>query len=247
MGAGSVEIPEGAWLRVETHETTLGYVTDGSGSYVGAYDWPLVDVTWVPSDTSGEWVRQSYAGKPSVFYGGKAAADAAAADYAVSAHEDEPTLDRAKAGVFTVGELGGGNSAPITEEIAAMPRDPQRLLDHLGADAEEDRSGAVIDAVAQALRSGIVPADLQAAMYQALALLPDVVITDDAADLDGRRGTAIGVQRADGAETDEIIVDPTTGLYLGQRQIQNRTIGAVPAHTVMDWTSVRTEIVFTAP
>jgi hypothetical protein len=68
------------------------------------------------------------------------------------------------------------------------------------------------------LRTGISPADLQASLYRALRLVPGLEVTDEAANLDGRVGTTMGVTDEHGRRV-EAIIDPRTGEFIGERVI----------------------------
>jgi hypothetical protein len=241
----------GQYLEVTTREKSLGYVTgEAGGGVVGAYVVRPVQTVWVPHDRATAWVSRSYSLAPGNVYGDEAVRRAAARDFAESATAQHPVLERAAGGAFGNGELGGGEDTSIgVDDLASLPRDGRALLDRLSnaPGVPEPRGDKVMSQVATLLRSGLVPHDLRAAMYDALALLPGVVITDDQASLDGRTGTAIGVRSSTGYELDEVIIDPETGDYLGQRQTQLVREGAVPAGTVMDSTSVSVRVVDQAP
>ena len=92
------------------------------------------------------------------------------------------------------------------------------------------------------LDSGVADRDLQAAVFRALQQQSGLTVTDHSADLDGRPGTAIGVP-ATGEKTDtfQLILDPTTGQYLGHREISLIRTGAIPAGTVLDSTAITQE------
>ena len=240
----------GQYLRVTTHEKTVGYVTGEGGGVIGAYVVRPVATTWIPHDRTGSWVSRSYSLAPTTIYGGEAVRRAAERDYAESATAERPNLERATAGEFGNGELGGGEDRLVgVADLSSLPRTGRALLDRLAdaPGAAEPRSDKVMSQIASLLRSGLVPNDLRGAMYDAIALLPDVVITDDQANLDGRTGTAIGVRSSTGTELDEVLIDRETGDYLGQRQTQLVRQGAVPANTVIDSTSVRVSVVDEAP
>lgn len=130
---------------------------------------------------------------------------------------------------------------PMPDWSASLPRDPAELLARLRAetDSPSGASGTQLDLYAletatQTLSSGLLPADLRAALYKAIALMPQIRITDKQMDLDGRTGTALGVTY-DG-KTREIIVDRDTGDFLGER---SRWQG----RTTMRTTSLRTAVV----
>ena len=245
----------GQFVRVQTREVSLGYVTgdstgeagEGGDGVLGAYVTRLVQTTWVPHERGDTWVREAYSTRPDSFYGGPVVRRAAARDFAVSATADDPVTERAAGGLFGNGELGGGPSPGSPDQLDGLPRDPSALLARLadGPGGSSSRSEEVMSQVSAFLRTGVVPHDLRAAMYDALALLPDVVVTDDQAALDGRRGTAIGVRIGDVLH--EVVIDPESGEYLGQRDTQLDREGAVPAGTVVDSTAVRVSVVDAAP
>ncbi|WP_160669330.1 hypothetical protein [Pseudarthrobacter sp. ATCC 49987] len=101
--------------------------------------------------------------------------------------------------------------------------------------------------ITAALRTGVIPADLRAAFYKAAAFIPGVTVVDKQATIDGRTGIAIGIPSPDGGSRQETIIDPTTGLMIGERNVLLKDYPGFPAGTVMTWTSVRTSVVNTAP
>jgi len=127
-------------------------------------------------------------------------------------------------------------------DIGDLPRDPDALvhrIEEAPRPAGESDELHVFDTISGLLRTGLVPSDLRAAMYRALATLPDVVVTEEQASLDGRTGTAIGLPHWSRTEQHDVIIDPTDGAYLGERSMQTRRIGSIPAGTVIDSVSVR--------
>jgi hypothetical protein len=109
----------------------------------------------------------------------------------------------------------GSWHAPTAEFLARLPRDPQALLARLQADGPEGRTASHPFARAVgALRSGLVPADLRAALYAALVELPAVSIDENAADLDGCPRMAL--VHDDGPTRTELLVDPADGSFAGE-------------------------------
>jgi hypothetical protein len=77
-------------------------------------------------------------------------------------------------------------------------------------------------------------------VYKALMLMPGLDVTDNAANLDGQRGVALGV--SNGTLRQKIVIDPASGRYVGERLV-NLVVGTdawagVPAGTVVDFTAV---------
>jgi hypothetical protein len=231
-----------AFTRVTVTELALGYATSDGVHYDEGYLAPTTTVTWVPRSVTGTWVRESWSDAATVFYGGAAAREAARADFATNAHRDDPARQRALAGAFTNGELGGTPAGTLTAvDVAGLPRDPAALVRRIedaprakGASDEEQ----VFDTVTSFLRLGIVPADLRATMFEVLADLPGIVVTEEQTSLDGRRGTAIGLPEDGGDLRQEVVIDRSDGEYLGERTLQVRRDGSIPAGAVIDSASV---------
>ena len=110
----------------------------------------------------------------------------------------------------------GSWHAPTTAFLARLPREPRALLARLQADGPEGRTASQPFARAVGtLRSGLVPADLRAALYAALVALPAVVIDANATDCEGNPRLAL--VHDDGPTRTELIIDPRDGAFAGER------------------------------
>lgn len=234
-------IEEGQYLRVNTRAVHMA--SGQSGDEVASFQFLVEETLYRPADPADDWVWDR--GAQSVYATFGAASEALAA-------ADVPRADerlRAAAGTFYGGDEGAG-----FDDLDALPRDPYRLLNHiyrvtLGTGPSPDTEVLVF--IADRLRIGTVPADLRAAMYQAAAMVPGVTFVDDQATLDGRTGVAIGrVEDAWGTRV-EIIIDPATGEFIGEREVSVRDSDEygtrLPAGTVRSWTAVTTTVVDAAP
>ncbi|WP_344870410.1 CU044_5270 family protein [Allokutzneria multivorans] len=114
------------------------------------------------------------------------------------------------------GERYGHWEAPTPRFLADLPRDPDALYERLSKDAK-GRGADVLRLASGVLRAAETSADLRAAVYRALVKLPGLDVTDNAANLDGRRGTALGLTEGD--LRDEVIVDTASGRYIGRRSV----------------------------
>lgn len=94
---------------------------------------------------------------------------------------------------------------------------------------------------ADALRSGVLGKEVRAALYEALTTVPGLEITEEEATLDGRVGTALGIE--DGTQRQEIIIDPDTGEFIGERAVLSEGSGDLPEGTVLNHSSVTTAVV----
>ena len=96
-------------------------------------------------------------------------------------------------------------------------------------------------AAVTALRTGLVPADLRAALYRALTALPDVSLRD-AVNVDGRRCMAI--VHDVGRTRTELMIDPDDGQFAGERDtLRSDSRSGLRAGMVISSTAVRTAVV----
>lgn len=218
---------------------------------------------YVPADRNGEWVLNQVPGEPVQFF------DEASRREAERMAEEEKIPGRVVAGAVPLEERNqpmraeGGrfyddtprltlNARPLEEVIATAPRDPEELLELVyeyqrakgkGDTPHKEAFGTIADT----LSTGVIPADLRAALYQAAALIPGVTVTDREATLDGRTGISLGMETPGYKARKELIIDPSTGQLIGEREILLEDQGSIPAGTAVSWTAVTTSVVDSAP
>jgi hypothetical protein len=203
----------GQYLLVSTHANWLT-AGDGTKPHLAPQN---IDV-YVPSDANQEWVLDRD-------WGDK---------------ETRREVVRAQHGDFY--------DSPWTvvglQEMDAMPRDGKALYElfnsqYQGGSASRNEDNFV--RITDLLRTGMIPADLRAGLYEALALVPGVSISENQKNSDGRSGTAIGRTEAlRGGERSEILIDPNTGLVIGERDVMTIAafgfgINNVTGHTAIDY------------
>ncbi|MFC5291063.1 CU044_5270 family protein [Actinokineospora guangxiensis] len=187
--------------------------------------------TWVPADRAEEWLRRDTTHGWTWMVGDEALARAEGDNGLLGSLRRTSADQRGACGDFPDdnGELGGtpDDGKPCAERrgswdspapafLDALPRDPAALYSDLIAEADG------VPATALYLATGVLASPdatppLRAAVYEALTRLPGLETTDNAANLDGRVGTALGV--AHSALRYEIIIDPGTGLLIGDRTV----------------------------
>jgi hypothetical protein len=243
----------GQYLKIETKTLTGGGVAAADGSEINWQEMTGGQV-YVPADREGEWVWNREERVP--LESSSEAAKAAAAETAERQKAAPPEaramlvgIQRAPGGAFNGNEPQVIIGTPLTE-ADSLPRDPQALLDLIyerteGAGKTPERAAFVT--IADGLRTGVVPADLRAALYKAAALIPGVTVADRQATVDGRTGIAIGLPSPDGVARQDIIIDPASGLVIGERDVLVKDYPGSPAGTVTGWTSVKTSVVDSAP
>jgi hypothetical protein len=238
-------VEPGQFLRIETLQ--VSGVSDGTRE-APMYQLAARDVLYIPENRSGTWVWERH-NLPSIGYfsaEGKAAAERSDADVDRFADPDLNGVLREKAGAFY-------GSAPQTEQaFDELSRDPETLRDYFYNEYAGGSSSIDEDVwvrITDLLSTGEVPADLRAALYRALALVPGVTIVENDATLDGRTGVALGyTEPARGSIwRDEIIIDPITGLVIGDRAVTLNDWEDIPAGTTLSWSTVHTSVVDGTP
>lgn len=124
----------------------------------------------------------------------------------------------------------GSWTNPTPEWLASLPTDPEQLVEKLMAATQPSQS--VLYLAIRTLASGTVPANIRAALYRALTLMPGGYGLENVPNLDHRRGLAIGVE--DNGIHDEIVINPADGTFLGERQYDPGT-GTVIVYSAMDY------------
>lgn len=117
---------------------------------------------------------------------------------------------------------------------------------YTGGSASRDEDN--FERITDILRSGLVPARQRAALLDALSRIPGVSATDGVANLDGVPGVAIGRNEPLRAgERQEIIIDPETGLVIGERTMSGAALFGWGPDEEMSLTAIETTIVDVAP
>lgn len=249
LGAVDPVVAEGEYLRITTHAVyaitqsraaspdSPEPASPADGTYLASQDSTL----YIPADPAGEWVWVREASQAVQTFG-PLSEEAAALLIDDLGHQAQVWRGAG-------GDIGQGlGTRPTAADWRALPAEPAQLLDHIrritagqGVSAEQ----STLDWIAQALGSGTVPAEVRATMYQTLALVPGIVITEDQANLDGRTGTAFALSYGDDSHVavhQELIVDPSSGQFIGERRTSLEPFGEIPAGTVMGWSAVQTDV-----
>ena len=230
------ELADGQFLRLATTASYLALTTaDGTVDTTIGYLESQRREVYVPADARGESIEQTTHVAPTVFFG------RGAEEFAERRWSGPPA---------TVAAVGQQTDAtrPV-ENQAAMPRDPEALLAYLrefryqAGSSDENVFAHVVDL----LRAGGLKSDLRSALYQALALMPSVTVTEEQATLDGRRGTAIGLEGTGGDTRQEIVIEPSTGEYIGVRMVTVAGFGEIPPGTPLEYTALSASVVNSVP
>lgn len=232
----------GQYLLQKRVQVTWGSAGDANRDVlIGSDGKPVVWATeriaevWIPYDPADEWVVRER-----VVPFGFASDDAAA-----FASKPEDHVWKARDGVF------GSNwtykhPTKSADLFRDYPRDPEKLLsyvkDHPSGEGASDAD--TFDDIGEILRDESAPADLRAALYQALTHIPKVSLVSDSANLAGQSGVAVEYP-GEG----QLIFNPKTGAFIGERNV-SPDFPAVPglgADKVTFSTVVTTNVVDRAP
>jgi hypothetical protein len=231
----------------------------GQYRYIATHAWWMVSMnefsylaenlleTWVPADEKQPWLlRREVTGERKWVVGTEA--EARAEGYPVDEDTGSDGEQRASCGDFNAEGEGrepcsteGSWQTPNAAFLASLPRDPDQLYDRLHDDVGDRGEPHIVTYVADVLRSGLVPADLRAALYRALGKVPGLQITEEIANLDDQKGMAFGID--DGGQRHDVIIDPATGQFIGERQVSTEDFEYLPKGVVMGYTSVTTTVV----
>ncbi|MEU4243343.1 CU044_5270 family protein [Actinoplanes sp. NPDC026619] len=232
-------VPAGQYRYIATHMLSMSYGANWAFRLGMRYE------TWVPADPAGVWVQRRTDTGERTYLVGTPGPDGPPS-FPVEVSRGPCGDFYPQAGVASC-DRSGNWQEPTDRFIAELSRDPRKLYDRLRKDTGghgKDPDQEVLVYAADALRGGLLPADLRAALYRALARLPALTVTERTTTLDGRTGTALGIVAA--GERREIVIDPVTGAFIGERTVLTETRDGVPAGTVVASSSVTYRVVRTA-
>jgi hypothetical protein len=230
----------GQYLRISTdadYMTTV-FHTPGPDTYYMA---PTTGVLYIPADRSQQWVWERHDLPITTVFG-------TAAQKAEVPLGPRPYTDSATNGIFRANAGAFYGQPAQNYHFDAQPRVPNALLAYfqtLYGKAPNGSNAEIWTQITDELRTGQVPADLRAALYKTAALIPGIKYIGSDVTLNGQTGVAIGLENSHNRE--DIIIDPATGLMIGERNVSLTAEFGIPAGTSNAWTSITTTVVNTAP
>ena len=248
IGGADEPVGAGQYRYVATHAWYLQTGVPSGDKEFSYFEEHLIE-TWVPADWRQEWLqRETVTGKRQWVDGSEAEARTAG----LRPPPRRTSENRARCGGFSAAIEGIDPCTPGSWDqvtvgfMDSLPRDPQQLYDTLrDFEAREhgdgDRGYRMLSHAAELLHTGLARADLRAVLYRMLGMVPGLRITENVANLDGRKGIAFGMARGD--QRLDVIIDPATGQYIGEREVALKGSDAVPAGTVQEYTSVVVAVV----
>ncbi|MFI6285712.1 CU044_5270 family protein [Streptomyces sp. NPDC051018] len=127
--------------------------------------------------------------------------------------------------------------------LKTLPTDPDVLLKKIYKDSEgqgksRGRHARAFTAIGDLLREELAPPKVSAALYQAAAKIPGVVVLNKAEDGFGRDGIAVAHKDQSDGSRSEWVFDRATYAYLGERVVQLKGVDGVKPGTVTGRTAI---------
>ncbi|MFI9326145.1 CU044_5270 family protein [Kitasatospora sp. NPDC052868] len=124
--------------------------------------------------------------------------------------------------------------------LKAQPTDPDQLLKtiYTTAGGPRDRDQQAFETIKSIINEQLVPGPNAAALYQAAAKIPGVVVVQNSQDAAGRTGLALARLDEQTGERIELVFDRTTFTYLGSRGVQIKQVNNIKPGTVTERTAV---------
>ncbi|MFC0546678.1 CU044_5270 family protein [Kutzneria chonburiensis] len=255
-------------------DVTIGSAPDpvvGAGQYLlvqrdqwtgGPYEstWPadyayLAEVRtdiWIPADRSKSWKRVvTVSPDPKMLYGDEAKARANLAEWR-KAWDGTTVADGGDFYHYPGGPEAAANlGSPTPKYLAGLPADPKQLYDALEREQRPDFAGTderLLEAAGAGLASGLMPTEFRARLYRALTYIKGLEVVDQVANLDGKKGVALGLRAGyPGGDTKnvetQLIIDPATGQFIGEREVAMQDFDGVHTGTVLSYSSVTSKVV----
>ncbi|MEU3642733.1 CU044_5270 family protein [Lentzea sp. NPDC034063] len=194
--------------------------------------------TWIPADRRGTWLyKHDSVGDRQYLIG--SVEDLSPADR--TSHLDGSKEYRSEGGPALHDKIKSGFRDPSPEYLASLPADPKALYRKLRDEVSGDEGLGFLQMVNDGLDTGVYPAAVRSAVYQALSFLPKLEIVEKAAVIGDRSGTALGV--TENETTEQIVIDQATGEYLGSRTVLAKDAWGLKRGQVIGTTSVTTKVV----
>lgn len=253
LDARGSEVGDGEYLYVKQRarwgtSTVLSNTPHGQLYYVGDDTYE----TWIPADRSKLWQRNTTPSNEREWVVGT---EQEAIDAGLTFEVSKPSTNRAKCGRFGADadgcdEANGSWYRPTPRWVAGLPDNARAMLQRLRSDTNVDKAeevspafanAAILSTAGEGLRSGLLPDDVRALVYEAVALIPGIKITERVANVDGIEGTALGIES--GRDRADIIVDADTGEFIGERTVVLRAHEGFKRGDVISSTSLTTAVV----
>lgn len=236
--AADTTLQPGQFLKIvdtRNYLTTDNQVRGGDVT-TSAYRHVVTDVVYVPADRTDDWIVDATAPIEITSEWGAGASQLRRSVMSDSSLERQAELVRLPGSRLTDNPYLYYSAA----EFAAMPRDPEQLIEWMRT--KKNARGGESLAILNALHMGLAPADLRAALFKALALIPGWEITDK----DGPRVTLTRSLPEEGWQS--FVVDTDSGMIVKVIDSPWQIAGTLlPSHEPGMVETFTTTVVSTAP
>ncbi|MDQ7804817.1 CU044_5270 family protein [Amycolatopsis sp. A133] len=220
VGAADQPVGPGQFRYVAEHTWVQRGVQTGDGTGY-TYLWEQEVDRWIPADEHDVWQETRKILSTGKFLGGSVP----------QAQAPEPEITKTDQGQWQgrcgdffpkskpAKKCGDASDWDSPAFYAALPHDPAALYAKLQqlTKGRGSTPSVMFHFGIEILRAGRMPAPLRAQWYRALAKIPGITVLAAEANLDGRTGVALGLD--DRHEIRQLIIDPVTGGFIGERTI----------------------------
>ncbi|MEV4058449.1 CU044_5270 family protein [Amycolatopsis sp. NPDC049688] len=221
VGAADQPVGPGRFRFVAEHTWVQRGVRTGDGTTGYTYLWEQQVDRWIPADEHDVWQETRKILHTGKFLGGSVPQSQAPEPEITDTDQGQW---QGRCGDFFPAakppkKCGDATDWDSPAFYAALPHDPAALYAKL-KDLTKRRGSTpsvMFHFGIEILRAGQMPAQLRAQWYRALAKIPGITVLAAETNLDGRTGVALGLQ--DSHEIRQLIIDPATGAFIGERTI----------------------------
>lgn len=203
-------VAEGEVLMADGRRSPAGYLQGADSD------------KYIPANSGAEWVWVS---KPT---GALSPAPGTTAEQFAQIKRDQRGLagtvsyGTSRDGSFSEDEVSPGEVFPGQERPQDLPGTPEALLQHIykvteGSGQGRDREAFVW--IVDRLGTDVPSASMRALYFRTLALIPGTELGASDAVLNGVRGTLVTAPSVQSGTVWQILIDPATGRYLGEREV----------------------------
>ena len=152
---------------------------------------------------------------------------------------------------LTPTEAAAALGNPKPKYLAGLPTDPKQLYDALERGLGPGFAGTderLLESAGAGLASGLMPAEFRARLYRVLTYVKGLGVVDQVANSDGEKGVALALRAGyPGSDTKnvetQLIIDPATGRFIGEREVAMRDFDGVHTGTLLSYSSVTSKVV----
>ena len=245
INSSDLVVPPGQYLKVET---VGSYTSQDLTGTAGSHQYNSVSSLYIPADRSDQWVWVRDEPAPTLATNPNDLA-AATKSWLGMASDEKHRVVRGHP------EDADNSMFSTPTALESYSRDPKVLLEQIGGSSKDSSrtSATAWVKITDLLQTGLIPADLRAALYKTAVLIPGISLLGTDETLNGRSGDAIGLV-VTSRETDAsaasirqtIIIDPDNGQMIGRRTVALDSSGKSTGASG-EWTAVQTTVSPSAP